>query len=166
MLEPKFGVVVADPPWRFRDRGTPNRRLSRCYGMLSLKDICELPVARFALPNSVLLLWCPSAMVRDGLRVMAAWGFDYETMAVWVKPRIGMGHYFRSAHELVLLGTRGRPEVKFYLQPSWFFASVQDDSHKPEELYDIVERMFNGPYLEMFARRRRPGWGVWGDQVE
>jgi len=113
----------------------------------------------------VVLLWCPSAMIHNGLRVMKAWGFDYKTMAVWVKPRIGMGHYFRSAHELILLGTRGRPEVKFRSQPSWFLAPVQDHSHKPEELYDIAERMFNGPYLELFARQRRLGWAACGDQL-
>jgi len=156
---------MADPPWAFRDRGTPNRRLSRFYDTMALDEICQLPVERFALPDCVLLLWCPSAMVNDGLRVMEAWGFNYKTMAVWVKPRMGMGHYFRSSHELILLGTRGRPEVKFRSQPSWFFAPVQDHSHKPEELYDIAERMFNGPYLELFARRARPGWAAWGDQL-
>jgi hypothetical protein len=39
------------------------------------------------------------------------------------------------------------------------------DPNKPEQ-YAIIERCSPGPYLELFARRRRPGWQVWGNEVD
>jgi N6-adenosine-specific RNA methylase IME4 len=39
-------------------------------------------------------------------------------------------------------------------------------SEKPEAFYDLVEQLSPGPYLEMYARRRRLGWDVWGNEVD
>jgi N6-adenosine-specific RNA methylase IME4 len=83
----------------------------------------------------------------------------------WVKPRLGLGVYLRNASEQLLFAVRGQAPIRFRSQPTWLFAPVQEHSHKPEEQYAIIERCSPGPYLELFARRSRPGWDVWGNEV-
>lgn len=161
----KARCILADPPWRFRDKLDKTRILARHYETMSVADLVDLPVLSIADDDSVLLLWCPASMLEEGLHLMALWEFTYKTMFVWIKPRIGMGHYFRTAHECLLLGVRGHPKVQNHSQPSWIMAPVQDHSHKPEEVYDILERMFRGPYVELFARKKRAGWRSWGKQL-
>ena len=46
------------------------------------------------------------------------------------------------------------------------YAPLQDHSHKPEEQYAVIERLSDGPYLELFTRRRRPGWSAWGNEID
>jgi len=66
----------------------------------------------------------------------------------------------------MLFATRGKAPVLYKSQPNWGFFPVQDHSHKPEEQYAIIERVSPGPYLELFARRRQPGWDAWGNEIE
>lgn len=96
---------------------------------------------------------------------MDAWGFAYKSCLTWVKPYFRLGQYLRNQTEHLLLGVRGHAPIKFRGQPTWFYAPVQEHSHKPEEQYAIIERCSPGPYLVLFARRRRPGWHVWGNEV-
>lgn len=70
-----------------------------------------------------------------------------------------------AAAELAFLHEESAP-IRFRSQPTWLFAPVQEHSHKPEEQYAIIERCSRGPYLELFARRRRPGWHCWGNEVD
>ncbi len=112
-----YSTILADPPWQFQNRtgkvAPEHRRLLR-YPTMNLKEILELPVARFAAAQSHLYLWVPNALLADGLRVMEAWGFTYKTNIVWYKIRKdggpdgrGVGFYFRNVSELVLFGIRG-----------------------------------------------------------
>nr|WP_254431613.1 MT-A70 family methyltransferase [Gordonia rubripertincta] len=78
----------------------------------------------------------------------------------------GLGNYLRNATEHLILGTRGPAPVNFRAQPTWMFAPLQDHSHKPEEQYAVIERISSGPYLELFARRRQPGWHAWGNEID
>jgi N6-adenosine-specific RNA methylase IME4 len=88
--------------------------------------------------------------------------------------RTGMGHYTRGATEHLILATRGRPKV-FVLdhgvantflaeEDTVFLASAGVHSKKPEESYKLIERVCPGPYLELFARKPRENWTVWGDE--
>jgi N6-adenosine-specific RNA methylase IME4 len=97
---------------------------------------------------------------------MDAWSFSYRSAITWVKPQMGLGRYFRSATEHLLFGVRGRAPIAFRSQPTWLFAPVQDHSHKPEEQYAIIERCSPGPFLELFARRKQPGWDVLGNEMD
>jgi N6-adenosine-specific RNA methylase IME4 len=106
-----------------------------------------------------------NASLFAGRQVMEAWGFTYRSILTWIKPRLGLGHYLRNQTGHLLLGTRGKAPVLFRGQGSWVYAPVQEHSHKPEEQYAIVERCSPGPYLELFARRPRAGWHVWGNEV-
>jgi N6-adenosine-specific RNA methylase IME4 len=98
--------------------------------------------------------------------VLEAWGYTVRSPLTWVKPRFTLGNYLRNSTEHVLFATRGKAPVQFKGQPTWLYAPLQDHSHKPEELYDIIERVSPGPYLELFARRRRHGWLAWGNEID
>jgi N6-adenosine-specific RNA methylase IME4 len=175
----RFATVLADPPWRFRNRtgkmAPEHRRLSR-YGTMTLEEICALPVARVTATPAHLYLWVPNALLAEGLRVLEAWGFAYKTNLVWHKVRKdggsdgrGVGFYFRNVTELVLFGVRGRDartRAPARSQVNIVRSQKREHSKKPEELYDIVEACSPGPYLELFARGPRKGWTAWGDQAE
>jgi len=174
-----FKTILADPPWRFQNKtgkvAPEHRRLSR-YATLTLGEISALPVARLASPTAHLYLWCPNALLPDGLRVMAAWGFTYKANIVWHKIRKdggsdgrGVGFYFRNVTELILFGTRGknvRTLPPGRTQVNYLATRKREHSRKPDEQYRLIESCSPGPYLELFGRGVRPGWMTWGDQAD
>jgi len=134
---------------------------------MTTAEICALPVSRLAEDDAHLWLWVTNGDIFEtGPAVMGAWGFSYRSCLTWIKPRFGLGHYLRNQTEHLLLGVRGRAPVLFKGQGTWTYAPLQEHSHKPEEQYAIIERCSPGPYLELFARRKRPGWHSWGNEVE
>ena len=177
-LDGGFSTILIDPPWQFQNKtgkiAPEHKRLHR-YRTMTFDEIASLPVPKYVLPQSHLYLWCPNALLREGLEILEAWGFTYKTNLVWYKIRKdggpdgrGVGFYFRNVTELVLFGVRGRLRT---LPPARSQVNVvakrkREHSRKPDELYEIIERCSPGPYLELFARDRMPGWTQWGDQVD
>ena len=174
----EFGTILADPPWQFMNRtgkmAPEHKRLSR-YSTLALKEILEIPVSEVAAPQSHLYLWVPNALLPEGLRVLAAWGYEYKTNLVWHKIRKdggpdgrGVGFYFRNTTEIVLFGIKGRLRTAAPGRSQVNFIGTQKREHsrKPDELYDIIQDCSPGPYLELFARGQRPKWTAWGNQAE
>ncbi|MCI0467666.1 MAG: MT-A70 family methyltransferase [Beijerinckiaceae bacterium] len=174
-----FKTILADPPWRFQNKtgkvAPEHRRLSR-YATMTLDEICALPVGDLAAPIAHLYLWCPNALLPDGLHVMAAWGFTYKANIVWHKVRKdggpdgrGTGFYFRNVTELILFGTRGknaRTLAPGRRQVNYLAVRKREHSRKPDEQYPIIESCSPGPYLELFGRGIRQGWMQWGDQAD
>jgi N6-adenosine-specific RNA methylase IME4 len=160
-----FPTLLADPPWDVLQRG--GRGAHRHYSLMTTEEIAALPVGTLASTDAHLWLWVTNATLFAGQAVMQAWGFTYRSCLTWVKPGLGLGSsYLRNNTEHLLFGTRGKAPVRYRSQPTWLFAPKQDHSHKPEEQYAVIERCSPGPYLELFARRKRPGWRVWGNEVE
>jgi N6-adenosine-specific RNA methylase IME4 len=174
----RYATILADPPWRFTNRTgkmAPEHRRLRRYRTMSFAEIAGLPVVDLAAERSHLYLWVPNALLTEGLEVLKAWGFRYKTNLVWYKIRKdggpdgrGVGFYFRNVTELLLFGVCGT-NVRT-LQPGRRQVNLlpvhkQEHSRKPIEFYDLIERCSPGPYLELFARRRRQGWRQWGDEL-
>jgi N6-adenosine-specific RNA methylase IME4 len=175
----RFATVLADPPWQFANRtgkiAPEHRRLSR-YGTMTLDEIKKLPVSDFVESTAHLYLWCPNALLPDGLAVMDAWGFTYKSNLVWHKIRKdggsdgrGVGFYFRNVTELILFGVRGKNARTLdpgRSQVNFLATRKREHSRKPDELYDIVEACSPGPFLELFARGTQEGWTSWGNQAD
>lgn len=172
----QYSTILADPPWQFQNRtgkvAPEHRRLLR-YPTMELKEIMDLPVSRLAAAKSHLYLWVPNALLMEGLKVMDAWGFTYKTNIVWYKVRKdggpdgrGVGFYFRNVTELILFGVRGsmRTLTPGRTQVNLFATRKREHSRKPDEIYDLIEACSPGPYLELFARFRRPSWYQWGNE--
>lgn len=167
----KYGVIYADPEWRFevysRDTGM-DRAADNHYPTSATDAICARPVGSITADDCVLFLWATVPMLPDALKVMSAWGFTYKSHCIWTKDRVGTGYWFRNAHELLLVGTRGNvPAPAMGTQwPSTVEARVGKHSAKPERFYELIEGYFpNLPKIELNARRARPGWDAWGNEA-
>ena len=177
----RWPTIFADPPWRFQTwdgkRAVPSRAAGGDpYRPMRSRDLRRLDVAALAAPDAVLLLWAPDAMFEQALQLGQAWGFRYKTVAfVWLKadprqaplqPRISLGYWTRKETELCLLLTRGAPSRISRSVRQVIVELPREHSRKPETAYRRTEQLVAGPYLELFARQRRPGWESWGDQVD
>lgn len=161
----QYSLIYADPPWRY-ESSAGTRAIENHYPTMDLGDICALPVP--AADDAVLLLWATNPLLREAFQVMEAWGFDYKTNACWVKDRVGLGHYFRSQHELLLIGTKGkmRPPEASTRRASVIEAKRRKHSQKPDAVYGIIEAMYpQTTKIELFARDARKGWDCWGNQA-
>ncbi len=160
----RFHTILADPPWDINQRGAYGAE--KHYDLMPLERIKAMPIKDLAEENSHCWLWVTNNTLRCGFDVLEAWGFTPRSVFTWIKLRIGLGVYLRNCTEHVLLGTRGKAPVLCKNQINFGIFQVQDHSHKPEEIHKIVERVSPGPYLELFARRRMPGWDVWGNEID
>src|SRR5205823_5959167 len=114
------------------------------------------------------------------LEVVRAWGFTYKTVGFyWAKLSpgrgglllterdffTGMGFWTRANPEPCLLATRGKPKRLSGAVRKLVIAPRREHSRKPDEVYERIERLAEGPYLELFGRATRPGWHSWGLQA-
>lgn len=177
----KYRTIVLDPPWLYtkepgaKSGGTgPVTYAERHYPTMTNEDIAALPVADLAAEDAHIYLWVTNPGMDGGrfsdltpFDMLRGWGFRYVTMLTWHKiPGLGMGFYFRGDTEHVLFGVRGDLPIASDLRVSNHFAAKKGrHSEKPDRFYEIVERVSPGPWLEVFARRRRIGWGAWGNEA-
>ena len=162
-----FDVVYADPPWDYNQKG--NYGASKHYGLMTVEEIKAMPVRELVKENAVLFLWSTNGAMPLALEVLEAWGFKYRSYFVWCKNNLGLGEPLRNSTEICLVGIRGRMPSAFRAQMNWGFFPRQDHSHKPEEMFAIMERLYpHVDYLELFARRRssNPHWYIWGNEAE
>lgn len=160
-----YPVIYADPPWRYDYSETTEREIENQYPTMELDDIKSLSIP--ASEDAVLFLWTTAPKLVEGIEVLAAWGFEYKTCAIWDKQKIGMGYYFRVQHEILLIGKRGNiPAPEAENRPrSVISLPYSKHSSKPHEVAKMIESMYPElQKLEMFCRSPRPGWDVWGNQ--
>jgi N6-adenosine-specific RNA methylase IME4 len=174
MIEMKrYRTIVVDPPWKTRtgpkrwpygDNG--GRPLE--YPTMTIDEIKTLPVGELACDRAHLFLWTTNRLVRQAYDVAEAWGFRPSVLLTWAKNPMGMGlgDAFGITTEHVLFAHRGGLRPLRRVPTTWWTWKRGRHSQKPEAFQDIVETVSPGPYLEMFARRARPGWDVWGNEVE
>jgi N6-adenosine-specific RNA methylase IME4 len=165
-------VIYADPPWTFStySKKGKGRSAEAHYDCLSLDEIKALPVGEWAADDAILLLWATDPLLNKALDVMDAWGFTYKTVGFyWVKENAsgkgfftGLGFWTRANPEQCLLASRGHPKRKSADVRKLVVSPRREHSRKPDEMYAYIERLADGPYLEMFARASRPGWDAWG----
>lgn len=165
----KFSLILADPPWD-DDFGANRRSTENHYPTMSIEDILAMPVSDIAHEQCMLFMWATSPMLELALNVVKAWGFDYRTQIVWVKPSIGTGQYVRQRHELLLVCRRGdHPAPNATLLPdSVIEAPRGEHSAKPEIFHEVIERMYpEATRIELFRRGApRTGWSAWGAEAQ
>jgi N6-adenosine-specific RNA methylase IME4 len=181
-----YRCIAVDPPWPQKGGGplkgghaegfigTAGSR-PMPYPTMTIDQIAALPVSRLAHPDGChVYLWTTSGFLPEAYRVLEAWGFRYSTTLVWAKRPMGggLGGAFGISTEFVLFGRRGRVPALSKVVGTWFSWKRPYDlrgkpmhSAKPGEFYAMAETVSPGPRLEMFARRERPGWDLWGDQA-
>lgn len=178
-----YGAILADPPWLFATRSDKGRDRSpdKHYLQVPTDELAALPISPLAKDDSVLFLWATWPLLQDALEVVRAWGFTYKTCAfAWIKADVstldmfsapkdadmGLGYWTRSNSEVCLLATRGRPRRIHADVLQGIIEPAREHSRKPACVHSRIERLVDGPYLEVFARARRPGWETWGNEVD
>ncbi len=179
MITKRYGTIIADPPWSYRNAGCRGAAENH-YPVMSIDDICRLPIAELADSDCALLLWATWPQLEEAMRVIQAWGFEYVTGMPWIKivgdptptlfgefhikPQYGIGFWVRGASEPLLIARRGNAKPP---TGGWIGLLSENLQHsrKPDNLYEYAECL-PGPYLELFARRKRDGWDSWGNEVK
>ena len=171
----QYSIIAADPPWMYDDKCSAGERgAAYHYPLMRDGDILNLPVWRLAEPDATLFLWVTFPRLPLGIEVMRAWGFQYKTVGfVWVKmskegtPLWGMGNWTRANAEIVLIGTRGNPKRVDGGVHQVVFAERGAHSEKPAEVYHKIETLMGDfSRVELFARKPRLGWDVFGNEVD
>jgi N6-adenosine-specific RNA methylase IME4 len=178
--EGPFDVLLADPPWHYRDRGDAKTRFGRGawghYRAMSTEEILSLAVEAIVARPSLLYLWATWPCLPDAMAVMQAWGFAYSTVGfLWVKTNPsgegifhGPGYYAKANTEPCLLGIRGgsiKPAVDDV--SSVIISPRREHSRKPDAVRTRIDRMYpTARKVELFARESESGWSAWGNQVD
>lgn len=176
-----YGLIMADPAWNFQTRspkgleGRPQH-----YKRMTLPEIKALPVMDLAAKNCHLFLWTTGPHLQNAFDVLKAWGFKYSAVGfTWIKlnPRapemfmtksdffMGQGYTTRGNAEICLLAKRGKPKRLKSNIRELIVSPRRKHSEKPEEAFERCQAYADGPYLEMFSRKDRKNWDVWGDEA-
>lgn len=173
----RAGAILADPPWKFAAWGAngEDRSASQHYDTRKLDAIVSLPVRDLAAKDAILGLWTVDWDVNHAMAfaVIKAWGFEHKTtFLTWVKLNasgegyfIGQGYWTRANPEVCLLATRGHPKRIHADVQQLIVSEIGEHSEKPDETNDRIMRLVDGPYLELYARRKRRGWKTWGNEI-
>jgi N6-adenosine-specific RNA methylase IME4/ParB-like chromosome segregation protein Spo0J len=165
----KYRVIYADPPWSYGNTQPDYHTEQRDhYPVMTLGEICAMPVRDIVDDDAVLFLWVTSPILEEAFDVIRAWGFNYKASFVWDKVAHNMGHYNSVRHEFLLVCTRGSctPDVR-KLFDSVVSEERTEHSKKPVLFYEIIETLYpHGARVELFARGAvRAGWAAYGNQA-
>jgi N6-adenosine-specific RNA methylase IME4 len=179
--ETRYQVILADPPWSYDDKlmmSEVKRSADAHYPTMSVDDICAFDIPATT-DNALLFMWVTNPFLIDGsgVKVCKTWGFTPKQLITWVKGtasgcglrlQLGLGHYTRGATEHIILAVRGKTKqlIKNRSVPNVFVAPRTRHSAKPEESYQLIESLVDGPYVELFARSPRAGWVSFGNQLD
>ena len=172
-----YSIIYADPPWQYQ-RNKVQGAAENHYPTMGIDELCALPVADLAAPDSALFLWATFPQLPEALRLIEAWGFTYKSVAfVWLKKNrkadswfYGLGFWTRGNAEVCLLGVspgfRAKDQIRSHRVHQVIEAPFEGHSKKPAETRRrIVELLGDVPRLEMFARDRAQGWDAWGNEA-
>lgn len=177
-----FKAIYADPPWHFETWGEGgDRNVTSKYPTMQLAEMADLRVNDLAADDCVMFMWVVWPKLFEAIDLLRAWGFDYKTCAFcWIKAddrqsdfftdsvpvQVGMGFWTRANSEVCLLATKGKPKRLNADVRQGIIEPRREHSRKPDCVRDRIERLVDGPYLELFARTQRPGWTVWGNETD
>lgn len=181
----KYNIILADPPWRFKNwsmselakRGEKwARKNGRSpYDVMNNEDIYNLPVKDITDKNCILFLWATYPKLQEALETVKMWGFQYKTVAfTWVKQNkktdgfhFGLGYWTRGNPEICLLATKGKIKRISKGVANLQVSRLREHSQKPDIIADrIIELVGDLPRIELFARQKKEGWDVWGNETD
>ena len=175
----KYSCIVIDPPWFYELRNKDLTHRNKIpYPPMKTEEILKLPIGSLSDPKgTVLWLWFTNNHILEASKCVEHWNFTIKTVLTWEKvakngnTRIGTGHWLRNCTEHCILATFGKVKSFSHLkkltnQSTILHAQRREHSRKPDEFYELVEKLCDGNKLEMFARQKRQGWEAWGNQTD
>lgn len=186
----RYRAILCDPPWKYMVRSDKGmgRSPDRHYKTMTLAELKALPVRDLCDKNCILFMWVIDTHVDQALELAKAWGFKYKTVGFyWAKTNQdgktffqGTGHWTRANPEHVyecyfgeteqevercFLATTGAPKRVGKNVPRFMSSPRREHSRKPDEIWNRIERLVDGPYLEMFGRQQHGDWTIMGDEA-
>lgn len=163
----KYSVIMADPPWDIH--------MELPYGTLKDSELLNLPVGTLS-DDGIMLLWITGRVVELARKCLKKWGYECVQELIWVKTnqlqrliRTGRtGHWINHSKEHCLIGVKGNPKLNKKIDCDVLVSEVRETSRKPDEVYELCERLSPGtPKLELFGREHnmRDGWMTLGNQL-
>ncbi len=182
-------VLYMDPPWQYQSynmAGVPQRAEAQHYQTMTVDELAVLPVRDLCAPDCAVFVWCTSSHTEQMFWLMRKLGFTFSTKAFcWAKTNkleheldrdiptadnarwaLGMGHTSRRNTEDCWQFKLGEPSRRSKSVRELCVSPVREHSRKPDEIYDRIEQLYAGPYVELFGRTRRKGWSTWGNETE
>jgi N6-adenosine-specific RNA methylase IME4 len=164
-IEGLFDVIVIDPPWQYDMKYDERRhRGASPYPEMSLEELRLLKVP--AADNCILWLWATERFLCEARQLLEIWGFVYKGLLIWDKQRMGLGSFLRCQCEFCWLGIKGKPIWRPTALRNIISSPRTRHSEKPDAFYKMVNENFQGAKLDMFARKPREGFTVWGNELE
>lgn len=183
-----YRVFLVDPPWAFEaysgERMTPHRTALDHYGVMGLDELARMPVVEYAAADAAVIMWVVGSHLKQAIELGEAWGFTFKTDLLWwlkeklrhadqinlftgdvEPPKMSFGYWSRKEGEMCLLFTRGSPKRRSKGVRQVIAEPAREHSRKPDEARRRIEQLLEGPYVELFARERAPGWDAWGNEV-
>ncbi|XP_043953197.1 N6-adenosine-methyltransferase subunit METTL3 isoform X1 [Gambusia affinis] len=165
----KFSVVMADPPWDIH--------MELPYGTLTDDEMRKLSIPALQ-DDGFLFLWVTGRAMELGRECLSQWGYERIDEIIWVKTnqlqriiRTGRtGHWLNHGKEHCLVGVKGSTQgFNRGLDCDVIVAEVRSTSHKPDEIYGMIERLSPGTRkIELFGRPHnvQPNWITLGNQLD
>jgi N6-adenosine-specific RNA methylase IME4 len=170
--EGKFETIVIDPPWDMEkiERDCRPNQVDFDYPTMAEEQLREFgaTIDQMAAEDCHLFMWTTQKFTPMAFRLLDAWGFRYVFHMVWHKnggPQpFGLPQY---NHETVLYGRRGTPTFPVTTAfPTCFNAPRREHSRKPDEFYDIIRHVTDGPRIDVFNRGAIEGFASYGNETE
>lgn len=175
----KYKIIYADPPWKYNSRANHKTRFrggaEGHYPLMSMEAIKLLPINDIADKNCVLFMWCTFPYLNEQIKLFEHWGFKYRTLGFsWIKtnpkngkPFFGVGYYAKSNCEVCLMGIRGKMKPVSNKVSSVIISPRREHSRKPDEAAERIVELFGDiPRIELFARHKKKGWNIWGNELK
>jgi len=163
----KYDVIVIDPPWivkKIEREVAPNQSKELDYPTMTIDQIAsiEMPFKE----NAHLFMWTTQKFLPDAISIVERWGAKYVLAMVWHKPG-GFQPYNLPQYnnEFCIYARVGAPKFidtkAFNTCNSWPRGA---HSEKPQEFYDLINRVCGGDKIDMFNRREIKGFNTWGNE--
>ncbi|EGW33234.1 uncharacterized protein SPAPADRAFT_71109 [Spathaspora passalidarum NRRL Y-27907] len=166
----KFAAIISDPAWDIH--------MSLPYGTCKDDELLSLPMSELQ-DEGIIMLWVTGRSIEIGRRALLKWGYRISDEMIWVKLNQlkrtivtgRTGHWLNHSKEHLLVGLKGNPIwLNRKIDTDVVVSGTRETSRKPDEFYDIVERLVgvHSRKLEIFGRdhNTRPGWLTIGNQLQ
>ena len=186
----KYNVIYCDPPWKIKagrplkgykmENGkqlfipTSNKSRDTKYPSMTIEQIKNLQVSEITANDAHLYMWVTNSHLPFAFEIIKQWGFEYSTTIVWAKNRMGggLGGTFKITTEFLLFARKGKLKALKTIDSTWhnvkrtYENGYPKHSKKPDYFYELIEQTSPGIKLEMFARQKREGWDIWGNELQ
>jgi N6-adenosine-specific RNA methylase IME4 len=146
-------------------KARPNQGKYLPYKTMSWEEIRNFPINEFADEECLMFFWTTDKFIVEAHKTIEEWGFKKHCIFVWNKPTGVCPFSVQFCNEYCLLCYRGKFKLNKIGIKTWFNERVREHSRKPNKIYEIAEQLGNAPRIDIFAREKRDGWDVWGDET-